>query len=104
MSTTQPTVGPRFSGKFRAEKPGFGFLMEPKGVNGQPPDDLPTIEGKPGGIFLATAVAKETLGAGVDAADQMDGERYSFAIRQSATHHGMLEAYDVRPLDNKQAI
>ena len=94
---------PRFTGVFYRETGTYGFLKEVKGINGQPPDDLPIIDGKPGGVFLAGQVAKETLGGSPKLLDAIDGERLNFAIRPSAypKHYGRVEAYNVRRIDQQ---
>ena len=92
---TTPLIGPRFTGVFRPETAAYGFLMDVKGTNGQPPDGLPLVNGKPGGVFLATQVAEETLGKGVRLTD---GKCLSFAIRPSVhPEHkdDKVEAFDV---------
>ena len=95
---------PRFTGIFRDEpRTNYGFFMEPKAVNGQTLEDLPMVNGEQGGIFLASKVARVTIGGGVRTLKKMDGKRFSFAIRQvvEGKHKGKMEAYDVHRIHGK---
>ena len=86
---------PRFTGVFRQEDDGYGFLMNVKGINGQAPDGIPQIDGDQGGVFLSGSTARATLGSKKALMRHMNGSAFSFAIRESETHPGKLEAFDV---------
>ena len=94
----------RYSGIFRMETNGFGFIMDPKGADGSPVPNLPVIEGKPGGIFLSAAVAAQTLGHEKHLMKSLDGSRVSFYIRQCEAPHGKPEAWSVSEASGRFAL
>jgi len=83
---------PRYIGTFRYEKPTFGFLMVLK--DGKAPPNL----SKEGGVFLSASVAVRTLGKQRSLLRNMDGDTFSFFVRQSEYHPNKLEAWDVKPV------
>jgi len=87
----------RYRGKFVKETGGYGFLMDAKDNEGNPPPNLHEL----GGVFLSKQVATETLRKSPVLMDLMDGETFMFSIRDSAQHHGKIEAYHVQGVDNQ---
>ena len=87
----------RYRGRFVKEGAAYGFFMNAKDDEGKPPPNLPAL----GGVFLAEQVAKETLGNNPALMDTMNGETFMFSIRDSALHHGKIEAYRVQSVDNQ---
>lgn len=84
----------RFKGKFVRETDGYGFFVGAKDAAGNPPSNLPEL----GGIFLSGATARKTLGRAMKNGllKSIDGSFFTFLTRESETHPGKLEAYDVQ--------
>jgi hypothetical protein len=82
---------PRYTGTFRRETAGYGFVMDPKDAAGNPPPNL----SPEGGVFLAASVAKRNFGgARGEITQHLDGKRLSVFVSDSSRHPGKLEASD----------
>ena len=81
----------RYTGVFRQETGGYGFIMYPSDADGNPPPNLPPE----GGIFLSAFEARKAFGNQHGLMNNLHDQPLLFSIRGSDHHLWKVEAYEV---------
>ncbi|GEM_PF-3898303 len=82
----------RFAGRIVFVTPTYGFLTGVHELNGD--EKAP----RQPDVFLRASVLRESFGKGRHSLKRLEGQSLSFQTRESALHHGKIEACSLKGL------